>query len=116
MSQSAGVNEATGSILVVDDNAVNRATLTMGLGRDGHRVTTAENGREALELLASAPYDAVLLDIIMPELDGYAVLERMKSDERLRRIPVIVITAVDDLASAVRCIEIGADDYLTKPF
>jgi adenylate cyclase len=114
MSHTA--NEAAGSILVVDDNAVNRATLTMGLGRDGHRVTTADNGREALDLLESAPFDAVLLDIVMPELDGYAVLERMKADERLRGIPVIVITAVDDLASAVRCIEIGADDYLTKPF
>jgi adenylate cyclase len=104
------------SILIVDDSAVNRATLTMGLERDGHRVTTADNGRQALELLASSPFDAVLLDIVMPELDGYGVLEQMKADANLRSIPVIVITAVDDVASAVRCIEMGADDYLTKPF
>jgi adenylate cyclase len=113
MSETA---PAAASILVVDDSAVNRATLTMGLERDGHRVTTADNGRQALELLASSPFDAVLLDIVMPELDGYGVLEQMKADANLRSIPVIVITAVDDVASAVRCIEMGADDYLTKPF
>jgi adenylate cyclase len=113
MSETA---RAAASILVVDDSAVNRATLTMGLERDGHRVTTADNGRQALELLASSPFDAVLLDIVMPELDGYGVLEQMKADANLRSIPVIVITAVDDVASAVRCIEMGADDYLTKPF
>jgi adenylate cyclase len=113
MSETA---PAAASILVVDDSAVNRATLTMGLERDGHRVTTADNGRQALELLASSPFDAVLLDIVMPELDGYGVLEQMKADANLRSIPVIVITAVDEVASAIRCIEMGADDYLTKPF
>ena len=110
------MSQTAGSILVVDDNAVNRATLTMGLEADGYRVTTAEDGSQGLDLLASSPFDVVLLDIVMPVLDGYGVLERMKGDATLRTIPVIVITSVDDVASAVRCIEMGADDYLTKPF
>ena len=104
------------SILVAEDDAVARATLARGLEQEGHRVTTAADGRRALELLGTDPFDAVLLDIIMPEVDGVAVLAQMKADPRLRHLPVIVVTAVDDVASAVRCIEMGADDYLTKPF
>jgi adenylate cyclase len=104
------------SILVVEDNAVHRATLVSSLQREGHRVATAEDGRRGLELLRSEPFDVVLLDIVMPEMDGFQVLKEVKADPELRHLPVIVITSVDDMDSAVRCIEMGADDFLAKPF
>jgi two-component system cell cycle response regulator len=106
-------------ILVVDDSPVNRMLLARTLGDQGHLVTTAEDGRQALELLqgdARAQFDVVLLDIVMPEVDGYAVLASIKGDDALRHVPVIMITAVDELDSVVRCIEAGATDYLPKPF
>jgi two-component system cell cycle response regulator len=103
-------------ILVVDDGAINRMLLARTLGDQGHLVTTADDGREALELLDRDVFDVVLLDIVMPELDGYTVLGQIKSDEALRHIPVIMITSVAELDSVVRCIEAGATDYLTKPF
>ena len=102
-------------ILVVDDDPLNRKLLVRLLEQEGHRARTAENGREALELLRG-PADVVLLDIVMPELDGISVLEQLKSDPGLTHIPVIMISAVDELESVVRCIEIGAEDYLPKPF
>ena len=104
------------SILVAEDDAVARATLTRALEQEGHRVTIAMDGRRALELLATEAFDAVLLDIVMPEVDGFEVLARMKADPRFRHLPVIVITSIDDVTSAIQCIETGADDYLTKPF
>jgi adenylate cyclase len=104
------------SVLVAEDDAVARATLVKGLEQEGHRVATAADGRRALEALGAEPFDAVLLDIVMPEVDGFEVLAQMKADSQLRHVPVIVVTSVDDVASAVRCIEMGADDYLTKPF
>jgi adenylate cyclase len=104
------------SILVAEDDAVARATLVKGLEQEGHRVTTAVDGRRALELLGTERFDAVLLDIVMPGVDGFEVLSQMKADPQVRHLPVIVVTAVDDVASAIRCIEMGADDYLTKPF
>src|SRR6185436_13130170 len=104
-------------LLVVDDNEDNRYTLTQRLKRQGYtNVTTATNGREALEMLQRERFDLVLLDVMMPELNGYEVLERMKKDERLRQVPVIMISAVDQLESVVRCVELGAEDYLAKPF
>ena len=106
----------TGSILVVDDDRVNRTLLTRALERSGHTVTTAEDGVEALRMLADAVPDVVLLDVVMPELDGMSVLERMKDDATLRDVPVIMISALDDFDSVVRCIELGAEDYLPKPF
>ena len=109
-------DQASASILVVEDNQVHRSTLTKLLGRQGHRVTTAENGRRGLDLIQSERFDLILLDILMPEMDGYQLLEKIQGDPELRHVPVIVITALDDVASAVRCIEMGADDYLTKPF
>ena len=105
-----------GSILVVDDGAMNRRVLTLALEREGHHVEEAHDGREALELLAHRPFDVVLLDLIMPEMDGYATLEAIKADDALRHLPVIVISGVDELDSVVRCIEMGATDYLSKPF
>lgn len=105
------------AILVVDDNDDNRYALRRRLEREGYGdIEMAENGREALERLAARPFDLVLLDIQMPELDGYEVLARMKADPILRHVPVIMISAISELGSVVRCIELGADDYLTKPF
>jgi len=108
--------EEQGQILVVDDNRVNRIKLSRSLEQQGHAVALAEHGQQALDMLAQRSFDLVLLDIIMPEMDGYQVLERIKSDSVLRDIPVIVISAVDEIDSAVRCIEMGAEDYLPKPF
>jgi adenylate cyclase len=109
------VSEHTGSILVVDDDPVTREMLTGSLEGQGHDVATAVDGRAALELVRSGRFDVVLLDVLMPEMDGYDVLEQMKADEDLRHTPVVMVTSVDDLDSAVRCIELGADDYLSKP-
>jgi adenylate cyclase len=103
-------------ILVVDDDAVSRTMLTHLLEQEGHRVDTAADGRQALERLHADPFDVALLDVLMPELDGYEVLAHMKDDDVLRHVPVLMITALDDVRSAVRCIEMGADDYLLKPF
>jgi len=110
------VSSAPGSVLVVDDDPVNRLILLRSLEQEGHRARTAENGREALKMLEEEPADVVLLDIVMPELDGMAVLERIKADPGLRHLPVIMISAVDETDSVLRCIEMGAEDYLPKPF
>ena len=115
-TERAGMSEEQGHILVVDDNRMNRVKLARSLEQQGHEVASAEDGEQALEMLAARRYDAVLLDIVMPGLDGFQVLERIKNDSDLRDIPVIVISAVDEMDSAVRCIEIGAEDYLPKPF
>ncbi len=104
------------SLLVVDDNSMNRIMLSRYTTKLGYRVTVAENGRVALEKLHNEPFDLVLLDVQMPEMDGYQVLEQMKAHVRLREIPVIMISAIDEQESAVRCIELGAQDYLPKPF
>ena len=105
-----------GFLLVVDDIEANREVLSRRLERQGYVVATAENGRQALEMLHANNFDLVLLDIMMPEMDGYETLQRLKADETLCNIPVIMITALNELDSAVRCIEMGAEDYLPKPF
>jgi adenylate cyclase len=105
-----------GRILVVDDNEINRDMLSRRLERQGFTASCAENGRRALALLHAEPTDLVLLDILMPEMNGYQVLEAIKGDPALRHIPVIMISALDEIDSVVRCIEIGAEDYLAKPF
>ena len=110
------MTDVHGHILVVDDNRMNRITLSSSLKLQGHTVELAEDGEEALTMTRATPYDAVLLDIIMPGKDGYTVLQEMKQDAELREIPVIVISALDEIESAVRCIELGAEDYLPKPF
>jgi len=104
------------TILVVDDNEDNRDMLARRLRRQGYEVLTAVGGRSALETLARAPLDLVLLDVMMPDLDGYSVLEQMKRDATLRDIPVLMISALDELDSVARCIQLGAEDYLGKPF
>lgn len=108
--------EADTRILVVDDNESNRARLSASLEQMGHRVETAAAGREALEMLKTGSFDIVFLDIAMPEMDGYQVLERIKGDSGLRDTPVIVIPPTDEVGSAVRCIEMGAEDYLPVSF
>jgi two-component system cell cycle response regulator len=110
------VTEVRASVLVVDDDAINRMVLARGLERDGHRVTAAANGLQALDLLRAEPFDIVLLDVLMPELDGYETLARIESDDKLRHIPVIMISALEEIESVVRCLELGAEDYLPKPF
>ncbi len=110
------MNTAKGRILVVDDEMVNRILLSTNLQESGYLVETAEDGQQALEMLRAQPFDVVLLDLIMPRMDGYQVLAQMKSDDALRRIPVIVISSTDEMESIVHCIEMGATDYLTKPF
>ncbi len=113
---SSHIFDRQSRILVVDDNAANRDVLERRLTREGHAVVTAVDGAQTLTLLAEQDFDLVLLDLIMPEVSGFDVLTRMKSDERTRHIPVIVISALDELDSVVRCIEAGAEDYLSKPF
>jgi adenylate cyclase len=113
---SAGAPGLVGTVLVVDDNDVNRDMLSRRLVRQGHTVILAENGRAALDTLKSKKVDVVLLDILMPEMDGVETLEELKRDEQIRHTPVIMLSALDELDSVVRCIEIGAEDYLPKPF
>lgn len=104
------------SVLVVDDSEMNRDLLLRRLDKMGLRITEASNGEEALAALGEKSFDLVLLDIMMPVMDGYETLERMQQKMDLKRIPVIMITALDDVDSAVRCIDLGAVDYITKPF
>jgi class 3 adenylate cyclase/CheY-like chemotaxis protein len=105
-----------GHILVVDDYPTNRLKLSLGLKQQGHTVAQAESGRQALDMLFAESFDLVLLDILMPEMDGYEVLRQMKSHGTLRNVPVIVISAQDELESIVHGIELGAEDYLPKSF
>jgi adenylate cyclase len=104
-----------GHLLVVDDNKVNRLLLGRSLEQQGHQVEMAENGRQALEMMHARPFDLVLLDIEMPEMDGYQVLEKVATDLKIRDIPIIITSALEEIESVVKCIEMGAEDYLTKP-
>lgn len=106
----------SGMLLVVDDNLMNRDLLKRYLEFRGHAVKTAENGQKALDLLTTQSFDVILLDILMPRLNGIQVLERLKRDPLWREIPVLMISAVDEMTSVARCIELGAEDFLPKPF
>lgn len=113
------MKDGRGHILVVDDNQVNRLLLTRALQEQGYTTATTADGQQALALLQAdrtPPFDVVLLDIVMPVLDGYQTLARIKGSEALRHLPVIMISAVDEMDSVIRCIELGATDYLPKPF
>jgi class 3 adenylate cyclase len=110
------VTPARSTVLVVDDDPLNRRLLEHSLVADGHEVLTAEDGLQALEQIRSHRPDIVLLDVLMPRLDGFGVLEQVKSDAELRDLPVIMISALEDVDSVIRCIELGAEDYLPKPF
>src|SRR5262245_56487433 len=111
---SAADKQAT--ILVVDDSRTNRNLLARRLEQYGHKVATADDGRQALASMRSQAFDLVLLDVMMPEMDGYQVLAQIKADSALHEIPVIMISALDEIDSVVKCIELGAEDYLPKPF
>jgi adenylate cyclase len=107
---------APSRILVVDDHQSNRDLLSRRLTREGHEVVTAETGAEALELVEATPFDLVLLDLLMPGMSGYEVLCRLKASPRHFEVPVVMISALDEISSVVRCIEAGAEDYMPKPF
>jgi len=107
---------AWGRILVVDDEPLNREMLLRRLARMGFSTAGVENGQKALELMARESFDLVLLDIMMPVMDGFETLDRLKADRKLKHIPVVMLTALDEVASTVRCIEAGAEDYVPKPF
>ena len=112
----AALRTEGGRVLVVDDNATNRDLLSRRLARDGHTVSQAADGAEALGALQEADFDLVLLDIVMPRVHGFEVLRQMKGDARLAEVPVIMLSSLDDLDSVVRCIQMGADDFLPKPY
>jgi adenylate cyclase len=109
------VAEVTTRLLIVEDNKVNRLLLSRSVEAQGHHVTQVDNGRAALEMLGREPFDLLLLDIEMPVMDGFAVLEEMKADADLQDLPVIVTSSVEGLDNIVRCIGLGAEDYLPKP-
>ena len=110
------MSQRPATVLVVDDDALNRALLSMSLDAEGHAVVEAGNGLEAIAMLAEHAIDVVLTDIDMPELNGYDLLRHRRNDDRLRTIPFIVISGVEEMQSIITCIELGAEDYLPKPF
>lgn len=106
----------SGRILVVDDTEANRDLLSRRLGRNGHMVDTADGGKSALKAAMTTEYDLILLDLMMPEMNGFEVLTRLKADPAVQHIPIMMISALDEIDSIVRCIEAGAEDYIPKPF
>jgi class 3 adenylate cyclase len=116
LAPAASGEAGSSRILVVDDTESTRELLSRRLAREGHRIVEAENGRSALARIAVETFDLILLDMMMPDINGYEVLTQLKADPRFRHIPVIVISALDEIDSVVRCIEAGAEDYLPKPF
>ena len=109
------VSSSPAHLLIVDDNKVNRMVLSRSLEQQGHVVETAENGREGLEKFRTGVFDLMLLDIEMPEMNGFEVLEACLNDVDLRQIPIIMTSAMEELDAVVKCVELGAEDYLTKP-
>lgn len=102
-------------LLVIDDNKVNRMVLSRSLEQQGYTVETAENGKEGMEKIRTQAFDLVLLDIEMPVMNGFEVLEACLNDVELRQIPIIMTSAMEELDAVVKCVELGAEDYLTKP-
>lgn len=109
------MNESNGHVLIVDDNKVNRLLMSRSVELLGHRASVAENGQIAMQMLDRGSFDVLLLDIEMPEMDGFQVLEALKGNATLRDLPVIVTSSVEGLENIVRCIELGAEDYIPKP-
>ncbi|BCM93556.1 adaptive-response sensory-kinase SasA [Abditibacteriota bacterium] len=116
LPEPSSSDDSQSLLLVVDDNEANRDVLSRLLEYQGYAVATAKDGRQALQAIRERAFDLVLLDIMMPEMDGYEVLQHLKADTGLRHLPVIMISALSELDSVVRCIEMGAEDYLPKPF
>jgi len=115
-AREAGQRTQTGRLLIVDDNEINRDILRRLLESQGHQVAAAADGEQALELLGRRSFDLVLLDVVMPRMDGFEVLMRLKADTRLREIPVIMISALNEINYVVSCIKLGAEDYLNRPY
>ena len=111
----AGRALETGHILVVDDEEFSRSIVTRQLNNCGHSVSCAEGGRQALAMVDKEPFDVILLDLKMPDLNGFEVLARLKADGQTQNIPVVMISAIDELEKTIQCLEIGAEDYLHKP-
>jgi DNA-binding response OmpR family regulator len=116
INASGDMGSGGGTILVIDDEEANRALLARRLSRHGYSVLFAETGEAGLAIAARKAVDVILLDVLLPRMSGYGVLAALKSDEALREIPVLIITAVDGAESVTRCLALGADDYLAKPF
>ncbi len=109
------MTDSRGNVLLVDDDRQTRLKLSRILEAQGHTVQAVEGGREALETLAIGSFDLILLDILMPRVDGFEVLQSLKADARLRDLPVIVISALEDAQSEEKCRQLGARAYLNKP-
>ncbi|MDA9981676.1 response regulator [Gammaproteobacteria bacterium] len=110
------MNDNTSRVLVVDDNRVNRIKATRALKTGNYDVSEAAGGQEALDMLRGQVFHLVLLDILMPEVDGFQVLEQMQNDQQLAQIPVIMVSAVEEEEDVRKCMAMGAVDYITKPF
>lgn len=104
------------TVLVVDDNDMNRDVLSRRLQREGYEVSTVENGKKALEILAIEKYDIVLLDIMMPDMDGFETLKRIRGTDKLKTLPVIMLTSLNEMEDVKKCIGLGANDYVLKPY
>ena len=104
------------SVLVVDDNEMNRDVLTRRLQRDGYTVSAAEDGTKALSMIESDKYDMILLDIMMPDMDGFETLKNLRSKDKSKDIPVIMLTSVNEMDDVRKCIGLGANDYVLKPY
>lgn len=104
------------TVLVVDDNDMNRDVLSRRLQREGYEVSTVENGKKALEILGVEKYDIVLLDIMMPDMDGFETLKRIRGNDKLKTLPVIMLTSLNEMEDVKKCIGLGANDYVLKPY
>jgi CheY-like chemotaxis protein len=104
------------TVLVVDDNDMNRDVLSRRLQREGYEVSTVENGKRALEVLAIEKYDIVLLDIMMPDMDGFETLKRIRNNDKLKSLPVIMLTSLNEMEDVKKCVGLGANDYVLKPY
>ena len=116
MTTDLAADRAAAHVLIVDDLEVNRDLLARRVQRLGHSIAFAASGRQALACMRAASFDLVLLDITMPDMDGYQALQQIKADPLLKHVPVVMVTAIDGVDSVVRCLELGAEDYITKPF
>lgn len=114
--QDIGKASISGRILIIDDDEINRHIMTRQLERQGHTVVTADSGKEALALLKKVPFDVIILDVMMPEMNGFQVLEQLKGDDHFSDMPVIIISALEDSQAMARCIELGAEDYLPREY
>lgn len=104
------------SLLVVDDNEMNRDVLSRRLEKAGYEVIAVEDGKKALNVLENHKFDLVLLDIMMPEMDGFATLEAIRGKQETKELPVVMLTSVNELDDVKRCIGLGANDYVLKPY